>query len=116
MIRRALLVFVAVWPAVTLGLQRWWDVDPWKLMSFGMYATPPRRPAELIVRAEVLRNGVWVPVALDAEAFARDRQALGELASVEPLLRQLPAPARITVISPRIDGAATSIYERPGVQ
>ena len=32
----ALLVFVALWPLVTLWLHARYDVDPWKLMSFGM--------------------------------------------------------------------------------
>lgn len=43
---RALVVFVAVWPAVTLVLQRTCAVDPWKLMSFGMYSVPPRRASD----------------------------------------------------------------------
>ncbi|MGV3622881.1 MAG: hypothetical protein ACO1OB_18830 [Archangium sp.] len=45
--KRALLVFVALWPAVTLVLQSGFHVDPWKLMSFGMYSVPPRREATL---------------------------------------------------------------------
>lgn len=44
---RALVVFVALWPAVTLVLQFTFHVDPWKLMSFGMYSVPPRRTATL---------------------------------------------------------------------
>lgn len=38
-----LVVFVGAWPLITLGLQWGFRVDPWKLMSFGMYAVPPRR-------------------------------------------------------------------------
>ncbi len=44
---RALVCFVAVWPAITLLLQFAFHVDPWKLMSFGMYSVPPRREATL---------------------------------------------------------------------
>lgn len=44
---RAVVVFVAVWPLVTLVLQFGFHVDPWKLMSFGMYSVPPRRTATL---------------------------------------------------------------------
>jgi len=40
---KALVIAVAVWPLVTLGLQAAFRVDPWKLMSFGMYSVPPRR-------------------------------------------------------------------------
>lgn len=40
---RALVIAVAVWPLVTLALQTAFRVDPWKLMSFGMYSVPPRR-------------------------------------------------------------------------
>lgn len=45
--KRALLLFVALWPLVTLVLQFAFHVDPWKLMSFGMYSVPPRREATL---------------------------------------------------------------------
>ncbi len=40
---KALVLFVALWPLVTLGLQTAFRVDPWKFMSFGMYSVPPRR-------------------------------------------------------------------------
>lgn len=53
MIRRrlvvALVVAVGMWPLVTFVLQRAFRVDPWKLMSFGMYSVPPRREPETML-------------------------------------------------------------------
>ncbi len=46
---KALVVAVAGWPLVTLALELAFRVDPWKLMSFGMYSVPPRRdPASML--------------------------------------------------------------------
>lgn len=74
----ALIVFVALWPAVTLWLQARWGVDPWKLMSFGMYATPGRRLEDVRVTTEL-------PISTAALERYRDlRRTLGELAPLPP--------------------------------
>ena len=124
-VARALLVSAAVWPLVALALQHRWDVDPWKLMGFGMYATSARRPADLSVELYARRATVWSPVVLagDLERFKRDRQALGELESVDPLLRRVleetgAETARVVLRAPRLDAATartriqTWTYER----
>jgi hypothetical protein len=36
----AALIAVTVWPLVQIGLALHYDVSPWKLGGFGMYATP----------------------------------------------------------------------------
>lgn len=73
-----LVAFVALWPAVTLWLQARWGVDPWKLMSFGMYAAPGRRLTDVRVTAEG-------PVSADALERYRDlRRTLGDLAPLPP--------------------------------
>lgn len=84
---RILVAFVACWPLVTLGLQVAWDVDPWKLMSFGMYATPGRRPEELKVKVEVQKDGLWHEVAAEVRPLQKWRVTLGTLAPIEPLAR-----------------------------
>jgi hypothetical protein len=68
------VAFVGGWPLVTLGLQWGFRVDPWKLMSFGMYAVPPRRdPASML--GDLSRRCVrWVE--LDREtARVRTRES-----------------------------------------
>ncbi len=56
---RGLVGFVAVWPLVTLVLQFTFHVDPWKLMSFGMYSVPPRRPPGLTLGALSSERASW---------------------------------------------------------
>jgi len=112
---RRVLGFVAVWPLVTLGLQAGWDVDPWKLMSFGMYAVPSRRPRDLVIQVEVLERGAWraLPAGALPEAaasFAVWRQTLGELVSPLPLVREVLSRrgaerVRLTLHSPRLDAS-----------
>lgn len=114
---RALLTFVALWPLVTLVLQRQYDVDPWKLMSFGMYATAPRHPDTLEVELWVRRGEQWFPATAELARFKRWRQTLGRLVSVEPLFEQLfldPSvqSARIIIRSARIQSWALSTYEK----
>jgi len=76
-VARGLLVFTALWPCVTLWLQARFDVDPWKLMSFGMYAAPGRRPEDVQLNVG----------GQEAEAYRKWRWTLGRLASPEALLR-----------------------------
>jgi len=39
----AALLVIGLWPAVQIGLVMRYDVSPWKLGGFAMYATPPAR-------------------------------------------------------------------------
>lgn len=115
----ALLVFVALWPFVTLWLQASWDVDPWKLMSFGMYTAPGRRLADVQLTMSVLRGDAWEPVAeteLAAEvaSFRKWRRTLGRLAAPTALGRALLARsgvtrARIEVRELRLDAKAARV-------
>lgn len=109
-VARGLLVFVAVWPCVTLWLQARFEVDPWKLMSFGMYAAPGRRPSDLELSLSVEREGRWEPVAEPPEAvpYRKWRLTLGRLASHRDLGRALLARsgasrARLEVRELRLD-------------
>jgi hypothetical protein len=116
-VSRALLAFAALWPAVTLILQHQYDVDPWKLMSFGMYATAPRRPDALEVELSVRRGDQWCPASADLSRFKLWRQTLGRLVSVEPLFDELfrqpdVQSARIVIRSPRIQAWVVSTYEK----
>ena len=101
----ALLMFVAGWPAVTLVLQSRWDVDPWKLMSFGMYAAPARRVDDTRLTLEVRCGGRWEQTSLDAEAahFLRWRRTLGALISTDRLAQALAASR------PECDGTRITI-------
>jgi hypothetical protein len=69
---KALVVAVAVWPVVTLVLEAAFRVDPWKLMSFGMYSVPPRREPASMLGDLAERCVEWVE--LDRET-ARVRRA-----------------------------------------
>ena len=123
MIRRraalALLVFVALWPVATLVLQAQWGVDPWKLMSFGMYAAPARRLDDLQLSLSVKRGGGWQPLAQAAVAeesarFLRWRRTLGRLASPERLARAMLAAtkaeeARVEVQWIRLDATTARV-------
>ena len=110
---RVLFALIAAWPAVALGLQLGFDVDPWKLMGFGMYATPPRRPVDLRVRVEVLTLEGWQDARVDESdpvlaSFRGRQQALGEVADAQPLLEHVSrryrgAPVRAQWESPRLD-------------
>lgn len=94
MLKRAGWWLVVLAPALSLGLQLSHDVDPWKLMGFGMYATPPRRPMELRVQVDVLTMEGWQPARLEQNdpaltAFRGRTQALGALADPQPFLEEI---------------------------
>lgn len=57
---RGVVVAVALWPVVPLGLQVAFRVDPWKLMSFGMYSVPPRRDVDAMLGDLSGRCVAWV--------------------------------------------------------
>ncbi len=65
-----LMVLVALWPVVPLVLQSLWQVDPWKLMAFGMYAVPARRLSDYSVKVAAKQNGRWH--AVDAASCQRE--------------------------------------------
>lgn len=116
---RALWCVLAGWPGVTLVLQHVYDVDPWKLMSFGMYATPPRRPGDLEVRLSVRRAEGWSEVpatalAAEVERFRQSKQALGTLAAPHAILSRLIAlpdvlEARVQWRAPRLDRRTSQV-------
>ena len=118
----ALLGFCATWPLVTLWLQARFDVDPWKLMSFGMYAAPGRRAEDLELTLTVERAGRWEPadegaVPHEAAAYRRWRRTLGRLADAGPLGRALllhtkAAAARIEVRERRLDVQTARVVVR----
>ena len=82
------LIGFAVWPAVHIGLVKRWDVNPWKLMGWGMYAAP-QMPAELRISG-VRPDGSTVSLTdVDSYAFLRARLGLGTLARPERLARAI---------------------------
>ncbi len=120
---RALLIFIALWPAVTLVLQVGWSVDPWKLMGFGMYAAPARRLDDVQLSLWVKREGAWQPLdpAVVAEQYAqfiRWRRSLGRLVGAETLARAMlqatqAAEARVEVRLRRLDArTARVVFDR----
>ncbi|GEM_PF-2596321 len=86
----AVLAFVAVWPAVATVLQLGFDVDPWKLMAFGMYAAPARRPEDFAVTLTARRGAAWELLELpeETERFIRRRYTLGRLVSLADLVER----------------------------
>lgn len=89
----AFLLLFAVWPAVHRSLVAGWDVNPWKLAGWAMYARP-HFPPEL--RLYVLRGGGERPIArltpweqTLADELVERRYTLGELASSDDLARAL---------------------------
>jgi hypothetical protein len=89
----ALLVAFAIWPAVHRALVAAFDVNPWKLAGWAMYARP-HFPPEL--RLYVLREGALRPLArltpweqTLADELVERRYTLGALASSDALSRAL---------------------------
>lgn len=85
----AIVIGVALWPAVHLALVARADIDPWELFGWAMYSQPAAR---VQVRVDVERAGVLEPLRAmstmrrQVEAFARSRTTLGRLASPDELL------------------------------
>lgn len=123
---RGLLVLVALWPLVTIVLQRTWDVDPWKLMSFGMYAVPSRRIESMQLALSVRRDGGWEPVALSAASLnALDRRrTLGKLVPLRSFARRAmdesgTDAAKAILSTSRLDAATSHVevdYEEAAVE
>ncbi len=119
---KGVLVVVALWPLVTLVLQRTFDVDPWKLMSFGMYAVPSRNVALMTLEAAVERQGAWVPVTVDRddpriEKLLTEVATLGALAKPRPLLVELAFAhhadsARLVIHLPGLRRSSARVYRK----
>lgn len=84
-----LMLAVLAWPLAHLGLVAWAKVDPWELFGWAMYSKPAGR-VQLAVSVE--RQGRLSPLRAMGEmrravtAHARERTALGRLASPDALL------------------------------
>jgi hypothetical protein len=92
-----LLGFVALWPLAHRALVARFEIDPWKLSGFAMYATPslPVLAAVLVPREGKLEllDEAALPVAA-REALARfrvERLALGRLRAPDGVARALLA-------------------------
>jgi hypothetical protein len=92
--RRAVGIFLivfALWPLVQFGLTQRYDVSPWKLFGWAMYSVPGAMKTVRIValsddsmrRLDLQGYGPEEQVLVDR--FRQRRQALGLLASPEPL-------------------------------
>jgi hypothetical protein len=117
----AFLVLFAVWPAVHRALVAGFDVNPWKLGGWAMYARP-HFPPEL--RVYVVRGGserrlgrltAWEQLL--ADELVERRFTLGELASADDLAHALLERTRgdgvaIELRTRFLDPATSRIAER----
>jgi hypothetical protein len=103
----ALLVAVAVWPLVHRWIARRYEIDPWKLSGFAMYATPSL-PIVVGVAGTAGRGWSnldeaslpgWVRTQLDR--FRVERLALGKLRD--------PADVARSVLVVRTDLTAAAV-------
>jgi len=108
----SLLVVVAVWPLLHRAGVAAWELNPWKLAGFAMYAT---HTTTLVVLLEP-GAGVWHPLDERALApaarqglaeFRRQRDALGRLRSPREMARLVfetePARAHLLVTVQRLN-------------
>ena len=89
----AWLIAFAVWPAVHLGLVQAWDVNPWKLMGWGMYSAP-QIPADVRISglapdgsSVTLTVELTEELDVDQYRFLRARLGLGSFARPARLAR-----------------------------
>jgi len=97
--RRALELFLvafAIWPLIHFGLVERYEVSPWKLAGWAMYAAPttqvgvavfavrPGRKPERLAEA-----ALPAPVAAEMARFVDRRRTLGRLASPDSIGREL---------------------------
>ena len=81
----ALLAWVALWPLAQRALVARFEIDPWKLGGFAMYATPTLPLLVAVFAPEAGRLALLDETTLPAEARARldrfrvERVALGRL-------------------------------------
>ena len=96
--RRLVVAFVvafAIWPALQRVLVQVYDVNPWKMAGWAMYAWPHLPPR---IELRLVEGGREVPVAeLDAweqtlaAEFIERRDSVGRLASPDSLAAELLA-------------------------
>jgi hypothetical protein len=110
--RRAVGIFLiafAVWPLVHFSLTQRYDVSPWKLFGWGMYCVPG---AMKTVRIMALTEGGMRTLDFQAytpeerklvDRFRGNRQALGLLASPEPLAQGMLG------LRPEFDGVVIAV-------
>jgi len=89
------LLLMALWPAVHIGLARGFGVNPWKLAGWGMYAAP-QIPCDVEVYPVISGQATAQPLETVSaavrpvlERFRRRRLALGRLAEPRALGREL---------------------------
>jgi hypothetical protein len=99
----AILLAVAVWPIAHLVLVARFEVDPWELFGWGMYAAPS---PQVQIRLEQLYEGrslVVRPSDATLEAlneFARLRTRLGRFVSLDATADEVLA------LEPQMEGVA----------
>ena len=87
----ACLVLLTLWPAVHISLAKRYEMSPWKLAGWGMYAAPQLDPIvhlECLTPDEVGRYelGTVLPEwEREFEDFVRRRRGLGHLARPDAL-------------------------------
>ncbi len=118
------VVLFALWPAVHRGLVAAFEMNPWKLGGWAMYARP-HFPAE--IRLLRIRAGEEIPVtdltplehALAGD-FVERRYSIGRLASPERLAREVLARAPraeaeaivVEIRSPYFEVGSARVQER----
>ena len=95
MVVNVALALLAAWPLLHIALVRAYDVNPWKLAGWGMYAAPQLDPVvhvECLTPDEVGRYelGTVLPDwEREFNDFVRRRRGLGQLAKPDALGRKL---------------------------
>ena len=116
------LAAFALWPVVQIGLVRAYDVNPWKLAGWGMYAVP-QIPARVhvwgLTAKESYEVGSLPPeTQRSLDTFLERRRGLRGLARPTALGKQMLAHysaiegIRIVVIQPRLNPRTGLIEER----
>ncbi len=123
------LLALAVWPAIQIGLTERWDVSPWKLAGWGMYATPRFSLVGMEIYGRAAPDDPWTRIVAPsaelhaaATAFLERHRWLRRLASEEPLLEPVRAleptwrELRIVVSYPVLDRETARVVLREDVR
>ena len=106
----AWLVLFALWPICQIALTKTYDVNPWKLVAWGMYSVPQINVAVGLIEIKGFPGGETpiMPDRMPEELvraigeFGRRRTVLGELASPDKLaalaLESFPDVDQIRVV------------------
>jgi len=120
----AALILLALWPAVQIGLVLRYDVSPWKLGAWGMYASPQRLPG---LKLRGFREGIMVApfdrpypkwLQVELKNFQSYRRAMGQLYSPDRLgaliLDRRPGldALRLDVIETHLNKQTAMVEER----